>query len=182
MQTYKLLALQCFVASMLLAAVLTTPQIGFAAAATQDQMLDNPNIDAEGYLAVTREALAHRAKRRLTEAEFLRMSAEPDTIVLDARSANKYAQLHIAGAVNLSFSDITAASLAQLIPSLTTRVLIYCNNNFANAQAAFPTKNMSASLNLSTYTALYNYGYRNVYELGPYLDATKTSLVLVAEK
>ena len=28
----------------------------------------------------------------------------------------------------------------------------------------------TASLNLSTYIALYNYGYRNVYELGPQLD------------
>jgi len=31
-------------------------------------------------------------------------------------------------------------------------------------------KAASASLNISTYTALYDYGYRNVFELGPLLD------------
>ena len=39
-----------------------------------------------------------------------------------------------------------------------------------NAPRAFPTKRADASLNLSTYIALYSYGYRNVYELGPLLD------------
>ena len=42
---------------------------------------------------------------------------------------------------------------------------IYCNNNFTDAEGPFPSKLPSASLNLSTYIALYNYGYRNVYEL-----------------
>ena len=37
----------------------------------------------------------------------------------------------------------------------------------------------SASLNLSTYIALYNYGYRNVYELAPLIDISKTTLELV---
>jgi hypothetical protein len=40
-----------------------------------------------------------------------------------------------------------------------------CNNNFRGAEGPFPSKAPSASLNLSTYIALYNYGYRNVYEL-----------------
>ena len=34
----------------------------------------------------------------------------------------------------------------------------------------------SASLNLSTYIALYDYGYRNVYELAPTLTLTQTRL------
>jgi hypothetical protein len=34
----------------------------------------------------------------------------------------------------------------------------------------------SASLNISTYIALYNYGYRNVYELGPLIELSKSSL------
>ena len=141
---------------------------------------DNPKIDALGHLAVTQAALLHRANRRLTEAEFLKLSQEPDTIILDARSAKNFALLHIAGAVNLDFLDITADSLARVIPSLDSRVLIYCNNNFSNAEKAFPTKRVSASLNLSAYAALYDYGYYNVYELGPYLDATTTKLSLVA--
>lgn len=136
----------------------------------------NPAIDMEGYLKVSREAAKHRETRRLSEADFLRMSREPGTLVLDARSSQKFAELHIAGARNLSFPDITGASLQALIPDKSTRILIYCNNNFANAEGPFPTKAPTASLNLSTYIALYTYGYRNVYELGPLLDL-KTSIL-----
>jgi len=137
---------------------------------------DNPAIDMEGFLRVTREAAAHRQSRRLTEAAFLKMSGEPGTIVLDARSREKYDQLHVRGAINLSFPDIAVASLKKTIPDPATRILIYCNNNFRNAEQPFPTKMPSASLNLSTYVALYNYGYRNVYELGPLVDIEKSKL------
>ena len=34
----------------------------------------------------------------------------------------------------------------------------------------------TASLNLSTYVALYTYGYRNVYELGPLVDPKTSKL------
>jgi hypothetical protein len=54
--------------------------------------------------------------------------------------------------------------------------LIYCNNNFVGQQKAFPTKIPTASLNLSTYIALYSYGYRNIYELGPLLDVKTSKL------
>jgi len=138
--------------------------------------LANPAIDMEGFLRVSREAAQHRATRRVTEDEFLSMSREPDTIVLDARSREKFNELHVKGAVNLSFPDIAVESLARTIPDKATRILIYCNNNFANAEGPFPTKAPSASLNLSTYIALYNYGYRNVYELGPLIDVAKSRL------
>ena len=130
----------------------------------------------EGYLRVSREAAQHRATRRLTEEEFLRMSRELGTVVLDARSRERYDQLHVRGALNLSFPDIAVESLARMIPDRATRILIYCNNNFANAEGPFPTKLPSASLNLSTYIALYNYGYRNVYELEPLIDIGKSRL------
>ena len=138
--------------------------------------LANPAIDMEGFLRVSREAAQHRATRRVTEDEFLSMSREPDTVVLDARSREKYVELHVKGAINLSFPDIAVESLARTIPDKATRILIYCNNNFANAEGPFPTKAPSASLNLSTYIALYNYGYRNVYELGPLIDVAKSRL------
>ena len=136
----------------------------------------NPAIDMEGFLRVSREAAQHRATRRLNEEEFLRMSREPGTLVLDARSRERYDELHVKGALNLSFLDIAVESLARAIPDKATRVLIYCNNNFASAEGPFPSKLPSASLNLSTYIALYNYGYRNVYELGPLIDAAKSRL------
>ena len=72
------------------------------------------------------------------------------------------------------------ATLAQLLPDKSVRILIYCNNNFINADDAFPSKLPSASLNLSTWVALYDYGYRNVYELGPLIDARTTPILLEA--
>ena len=137
---------------------------------------ENPAIDMEGYLAVSMAAAKHRQTRRLSEAEFIRMSREPGTIVLDARSRQKFDELHIKGALNLSFPDIAVASLESVIPDRSTRVLIYCNNNFRDAEEPFPSKLPSASLNLSTYIALYNYGYRNVYELAPLLDIKTSAL------
>ena len=143
--------------------------------------IPNPAIDMPGYLRVASEAAAHRETRRVSEDDFIRMSREPGTIVLDARSRQKFEQLHVKGAVNLSFPDITRESLAAVIPAKDTRILIYCNNNFVNAEGAFPTKMATASLNLSTYIALYNYGYRNVYELAPLLDARTAKIELIAQ-
>jgi rhodanese-related sulfurtransferase len=136
----------------------------------------NPAIDMEGYLREAKEAAAYRESRRVSEEEFLRMASEPGTIVLDARSREKYDELHVKGAVNLSFPDITIASLAEMIPDKNTRVLIYCNNNFTGAESAFPSKIARASLNLSTFISLYSYGYRNIYELGPLVEIAQSKL------
>src|SRR3954454_19617244 len=129
--------------------------------------ISNPNIDMSGYLKVAAEAATYRESRRLTEDEFIKLSSEPGTIVLDARSKEKYDELHIKGAVNLSFPDIAVTTLNTVLPDKNARILIYCNNNVSGAQGPFPSKIAVASLNLSTYIALYSYGYRNVYELGP---------------
>jgi hypothetical protein len=136
----------------------------------------NPAIDMDGYLRVSREAARHRETHRLSEDEFLRMSGQAGTVILDARSREKYEELHIKGAVNLPFSDIAVGSLNDLLPDKNTRILIYCNNNFRNAEGPFPSKLPTASLNLSTFIALYNYGYRNVFELGPLLDIRTSKL------
>jgi hypothetical protein len=138
----------------------------------------NPAIDMAGHLRVSADAARHRESRRVSEEQFLAMSREPGTIILDARSKELFDQLHIAGAINLSFPDIAVATLAKTIPDKNTRILIYCNNNFVNSERAFPSKIATASLNLSTYIALYDYGYRNVYELAPQLDPAKTILKL----
>ena len=145
----------------------------------QQGYIPNPAIDMKGYLRVAQEAAKHRESRRLTEEDFIRMSQEPGVIILDARSKAKYDELHIAGAINLSFPDITVASLQSTLPDKNVRILIYCNNNFKNAERPFPTKAADASLNISTYISLYTYGYRNVYELGPLLDIKTTKLNLV---
>lgn len=140
------------------------------------EIINNPAIDMQGYLQVSQEAAIHRESRRLSEASFISKSLEPNTIILDARSRERFNELHIKGAVNLSFPDLAIASLEQLIPDKNTPILIYCNNNFSGAESPFPTKMPSASLNLSTYIALYNYGYRNIYELAPLIDIKSSKL------
>lgn len=136
----------------------------------------NPAIDMKGFLRAAQEAAKYRDARRLTEEEFIRMSSQQGVVVLDARSNEKFDQLHIKDAVNLSFPDITVASLKKLLPDKNAKILIYCNNNFTNAEQAFPTKMPAASLNISTYITLYTYGYRNIYELGPLIDIRTSKL------
>ncbi len=136
----------------------------------------NPAIDMEGFLHVSQRAARHRETRRVSEEEFLRVSREPGTVVLDARSRELFDRLHLKGAMNLSFPDIAIESLKKALPDRKARILIYCNNNFRNAESAFPSKLPSASLNISTYIALYNYGYRNVYELADTLDPGQSRL------
>lgn len=152
----------------------------FVVSAQKAKDIPNPSIDMKAFLRVATEAAEHRETRRLTEEDFIRMSKEPGVVILDARSRQKYDELHIRDAVNLSFPDITVESLATMFPDKNAKILIYCNNNFVNAEKAFPSKMASASLNLSTYVSLYTYGYRNVYELGPLLDAKTTKLELVS--
>jgi phage shock protein E len=139
----------------------------------------NPNINMEEHLKMAREAAEHRQQRRISEEEFIKLSKEQGVVVLDARSKQRYDELHIDGAMNLSFPDITVESLAKHFPDKNTKILIYCNNNFKNNPPAFPTKSMAVALNLSTFITLYTYGYKNVYELGPLLDLETTKLKLV---
>ena len=136
----------------------------------------NPQIDYQAFAQDVRIVGAEREGRRISEAEFIRMAAEPGTVVLDARSERLYRLRHIAGAVNLSFPEFTEATLAGAIPSQMTRVLIYCNNNFKDLPESMPLKRIGAALNNSTFVALHTYGYRNVYELGVVVDTASTQL------
>lgn len=139
--------------------------------------IPNPLIDYGAFADNVAAVGAARESRRLTERQFIGMAAEPGTIILDARSSEKFALLHVKGAKNLSLPDITAEELARIVPSRDTRILIYCNNNFLNEPAAFPSKLPAASLNVHTFNVLFAYGYRNVYELGPLIDIEKTRIV-----
>jgi rhodanese-related sulfurtransferase len=138
--------------------------------------IQNPRIDYRGFRKIAADVQPIREARRVTERQFAEMAADPDTIVLDARSADKFALRHIRGAVSLPFTDFTGDALARVIPKKTTRILIYCNNNFRGDRVAMADKRAPASLNISTYIALATYGYTSVYELGPLLDVRTTTL------
>jgi len=127
-------------------------------------------IDFDGFVADAVEAGAAREGRLAGLDEFLAMARDPETVLLDTRSETSYAAMHLAGAVHLSFSDITGESLRRVLGERGRRVLIYCNNNFVDDVAPFPTKAPPAALNLPTFVALWTYGYRNVYELGELLE------------
>ena len=122
-------------------------------------------IDTDGLREVTAAALQHREHHLIDVASFVEKAAASGTVILDTRSAAAYARKHIAGAINLPFSDFTAAKLAALIPDPRTEILIYCNNNILGSPPAFESKAMPLALNLPTYINLFGYGYRNVWEL-----------------
>lgn len=120
------------------------------------------------------------------------MSKEPDAIIFDSRSDFRYNRIHIKGARHLSFTDFTQDNLRKVIPSVDTKILIYCNNNFEGNQTDFASKMFvpgavpsgdvltsqfqvqekprMMALNIPTYVNLYGYGYRNVYELDELVD------------
>jgi hypothetical protein len=129
-----------------------------------------PTVDFPAFQRLTRDVRDYRARRLVTWARFEALAKRKDTLVLDARSADAFAAGHIRGAVNLPFTDFTAASLAQVIGRRSRPILIYCNNNFANDRAPVPLKRAELALNIQTFINLVGYGYRNVYELGEVID------------
>ena len=163
-------AIRQFKAAVLICASL------FATLVVQGQTNNIPNrlVDYDTFLAHAADVGRLRMERRVTEDRFIEMAAQPGTVVFDVRSDDKYDRLHIKGAAHLSFPEITATELARIFPEKTTRILIYCNNNFLNAPNTLASKVASASLNIHTFNTLYAYGYTNVYELGPLIDIRTT--------
>lgn len=136
----------------------------------------NPLIDYDGFKSIVDGSAGSREAHRLSQAEFVDMMSRPGVVVIDARSANRFDEIHVAGAVSLPFTDFTADTLGSVIPSKDTKILIYCNNNFLGAPRSFSSKAPSASLNLSTFMSLRAYGYTQIYELGPLLDVRTTRI------
>jgi phage shock protein E len=127
-------------------------------------------VDYDGFRNLTGEVEAYRADRLVTLADFQRMAREPNTLILDARSSDAYAQGHIDGAINLPFTDFTDQSLRAALRDPNVRILIYCNNNFSNNAQPVILKRVELALNIQTFINLYGYGYRNVYELADIVD------------
>lgn len=139
--------------------------------------IQNPKIEFDRFLDLGRDVEAVRKSRRVSEAKFLEMSRASGTIILDTRSKRDFDYKHIAGAINLNFSEITEESLARVVGDKDTRILIYCSNNFKNDNEAFASKASLAALNIPTFITLAAYGYKNVYELGPLIDVNNTKVI-----
>lgn len=140
------------------------------------QTAPNPQIDYVGFVTRATNLEGTRNVNRVSEEEFIRMMREPGTVVLDARTPDKFANIHVKGAISLPLTDFTEEALVKAIPDKTTRILIYCNNNFANEPGNFTPKMAEVALNIQTFINLHAYGYMNVKELGPYLDVKTTKI------
>ncbi len=127
-------------------------------------------VDYKSFSALTGDVGEYRKARRVSLEQFQSMAREGGTLILDARSAQAYARGHISGAVNLPFTDFTAQSLKETIGDPNRRILIYCNNNFANDVQPVLMKAPALALNIPTFINLVGYGYKNVYELRDVVD------------
>lgn len=154
--------------------------IGIGLAASAQEAPGSAEIDFDGFMQLSGEVWEVREQRLLSLEDFNTMAAEPNTVILDARSRYAYDLGHIEGAVNLPFSDFTDAKLAEVIPDKDTRVLIYCNNNFTDDAEPIPLKRISLALNIPTFINLYGYGYENIYELGVLTETTNAEVHWVA--
>ena len=140
------------------------------------ETIPNRLIDYREFQKIVAESASERESHRLTEPQFIAALADKSAVLLDARTASKFELRHIRSAVSLPFTDFTAETLAKIIHTKDTKILIYCNNNFVGSQISFASKAAPASLNISTYVSLRAYGYTNIYELGPLLDVRSTAI------
>lgn len=153
-----------------------------ASAQTQGKAPLNSNVDYNGFEALTSEIADYRAGRLIQIDTFNLYSQDSTTIILDTRSKAAYDEIHIAGAVHLNFSDFTVDKLAKVIPNMTTRILIYCNNNIDSDFSSLTDKMAPLALNIPTFINLYGYGYTNVYELQDYLMESDPRITFVKGK
>ncbi|HYG48538.1 MAG TPA: rhodanese-like domain-containing protein [Allosphingosinicella sp.] len=130
----------------------------------------NPQIDYDGYRTLVAEVQPYRRARLIDWKAFATAAAEPDVLILDARSAEQFAAGHIEGAVNVPLPEFSDERLAEVIGRTDRPILIYCNNNFRDDRPPVMLKTGRLALNLSTFTHLYGYGYRNIRELNDVMD------------
>jgi phage shock protein E len=151
--------------------VLLSLAVAFAPLAAAAETPPTPSrVDYAGFVLLTADLQADRAAHLVSLDRFWAMAGEGDTLILDARSRDAFARGHIAGAVNLPFTDFTVQSLAGAIGDPHRRLLIYCNNNFVNNTDPVVTKQVRLALNIQTFINLHGYGYGNVYELSEAVD------------
>jgi hypothetical protein len=150
----------------------------------------SPFVSFDDYDKLMKEVKEHRSTRLVDLHAFVKMAGENGVIILDTRSDSMYNSKHIKGAIHLNFSDFTQKSLAEIIPSTDTKILIYCNNNFEDDEKNFPTKislprekikgggekSITLALNIPTYINLYGYGYKNVYELSELISVSNPGI------
>ncbi len=155
-----------------------------APALDESDSFESPSekVDYAGFLMLGDSLEALRKTRMIDEETFIRYSQDAHTLILDTRSKDAFEDVHVAGAVHLNFSDFTEGKLAEKIPSKSTRILIYCNNNFESSRPSLANKRMPLALNIPTFINLHGYGYENVFELSGYLKEAETKIPLITRR
>lgn len=160
---------------------------------TEQQPYPKALVDYDDFKNLVLEVETKRTNHLVSLDDFIKMSHENNTIILDTRSDFRYNRKHLKGAIHLDFTDFTQDNLYKLIPNPNTRILIYCNNNFDGdpidfASKMFIPKNapetqilsnrkpVMLALNIPTHINLYGYGYKNVYELDELVHINDTRI------
>jgi hypothetical protein len=141
-----------------------------APALAQAGIEPNPQIDYSTFRRLTAEVEPYRLTRLIDWDAFVAAAAEPDVLILDARSERQFARGHIRGAVNLPLPEFSVERLAEVIGRSDRPILIYCNNNFRNDVQPVMLKSGPVALNIPTFIHLVAYGYRNIRELNDVMD------------
>ena len=82
------------------------------------------------------------------------MEESTDYILLDVRTPEEFAELHIPGAINVPNETISTEEISQL-PNKEQLILVYCRSGNRSKEAS---------------EKLANLGYSNVYEFGGIID------------
>jgi phage shock protein E len=128
-----------FVAALALAGL--AAMIIFALTAPAAEADEKPGlIDYPGFIELGTDIAAYRETRLIDLETFNAMKADPDTIIIDARSAGNYGLGHISGAVNLNFSDFSAGMLSEVIGSKQQQLHRQCRPGDAEIGPAGPQR------------------------------------------
>lgn len=87
----------------------------------------------------------------------LLQQTNPDHVVLDVRSAERYAEKHIKGAINIPVTELTEKTLAEKIPDVNTPIAIMCDFSLIPSRMV--------PMTLQAYPVLKAAGYEKIYRL-----------------
>lgn len=92
--------------------------------------------------------------QKITPEEAKEMMAEEDVIILDVRTAEEFAEVHIEGALLIPDTEL-AALAPEKLPNKDQTILVYCRSGRRSEASA---------------RALVNMGYTEVYDFGGIVD------------
>jgi hypothetical protein len=110
-------------------------------------------MDVPGF----QKALEGAQEAELDLAGFLELRQKGKVIVLDVRSAQAYADLHIDGALNAPLTDLTEKTLPKLLPDKDAPIALMCDYSLG------PTRMIA--MTIQAYPVLKANGYKHIYRL-----------------